>query len=413
MLINCPECNKQISNKALSCPNCGYPIRDKPVSRRKSHKRMRLPNGFGQISEIKNRNLRNPFRAMVTVGKDPYGKPVVKPLKPVSYFPTYNDAYAALVEYHKNPADLSPATTVEEIYERWLKRFKEEGGSTTAYTTAWRYCKSTYKMPIKEVRTHHIKYCMFEEKDMLVVRGGIPGSDEPQLAPPSAIPKIKFLWNKLFEYALEYDLVDRNYAISVKIPKNIAKEINSSVKHHISYSKDEMMRLWNNADIPGVDLILIQCYSGWRPNELFSIKISDVDLEGGFFSGGSKTDAGKDRLVPIHSGIRRFVERHIKRSKEMGSEYAFSAMTDSSKRTNYNQFKYTLENIKRELDLDENHKPHDGRKQFITMAKDAGVNEWAIKRVVGHSIRDLTEGVYTDRTPEWLKEEIEKIKIPV
>ncbi|SHO50614.1 zinc-ribbon domain-containing protein [Anaerocolumna xylanovorans] len=25
-LINCPECNKEISDKAASCPNCGYPI---------------------------------------------------------------------------------------------------------------------------------------------------------------------------------------------------------------------------------------------------------------------------------------------------------------------------------------------------------------------------------------------------
>ncbi len=26
-LINCPECNKQISNKAVSCPHCGFPMR--------------------------------------------------------------------------------------------------------------------------------------------------------------------------------------------------------------------------------------------------------------------------------------------------------------------------------------------------------------------------------------------------
>jgi TM2 domain-containing membrane protein YozV len=25
-LINCPECNKEISNRASSCPNCGCPI---------------------------------------------------------------------------------------------------------------------------------------------------------------------------------------------------------------------------------------------------------------------------------------------------------------------------------------------------------------------------------------------------
>jgi hypothetical protein len=36
-LVNCPECNKQISDKANACPNCGYPIQSisdniKPVS---------------------------------------------------------------------------------------------------------------------------------------------------------------------------------------------------------------------------------------------------------------------------------------------------------------------------------------------------------------------------------------------
>lgn len=51
-------------------------------------KHMRLPNGFGQISKIKNKKLRNPYRAMVTVGKTPEGKPIVKPLKPVAYFKT-------------------------------------------------------------------------------------------------------------------------------------------------------------------------------------------------------------------------------------------------------------------------------------------------------------------------------------
>jgi len=30
-LINCPECNKEISDKARSCPNCGYPISSKIV----------------------------------------------------------------------------------------------------------------------------------------------------------------------------------------------------------------------------------------------------------------------------------------------------------------------------------------------------------------------------------------------
>lgn len=28
MLIPCPECGKQISDKAVSCPGCGYPVEE-------------------------------------------------------------------------------------------------------------------------------------------------------------------------------------------------------------------------------------------------------------------------------------------------------------------------------------------------------------------------------------------------
>ncbi len=48
-------------------------------------------------------------------------------------------------------------------------------------------------------------------------------------------------------------------------------------------------------------MILIQCYSGWRPQELGLIELANVDLENGTFKGGIKTEAGEDRVVPIHS----------------------------------------------------------------------------------------------------------------
>ena len=43
-------------------------------------------------------------------------------------------------------------------------------------------------------------------------------------------------------------------------------------------------------------------------------------------------------------------------------------------------------------------------------AKKAGIDEYAIKYMVGHKISDITEKVYTQREFDWLKEEIEKIK---
>jgi hypothetical protein len=42
--------------------------------------------------------------------------------------------------------------------------------------------------------------------------------------------------------------------------------------------------------------------------------------------------------------------------------------------------------------------------------KKNNVDEYAIKYIVGHSINDITEKVYTKREVGWLKDEIEKIK---
>lgn len=33
-LITCPECGREISDKAVSCPGCGYPVQDNPVDER-------------------------------------------------------------------------------------------------------------------------------------------------------------------------------------------------------------------------------------------------------------------------------------------------------------------------------------------------------------------------------------------
>ena len=63
-----------------------------------------------------------------------------------------------------------------------------------------------------------------------------------------------------------------------------------------------------------------------------------------------------------------------------------------------------------DIQLNEKHRPHDPRKHFVTMAKKYNVDEYALKWLIGHSISDLTERVYTDRDIEWLREEIEKIK---
>ena len=412
MLLKCPECELQVSDKAAICPHCGYPMQSniKPKRQRsKSNKRRRLPNGFGQISEIKNRNLRNPFRAMVSVGKTPTGRPICKPLKPESYFPTYNDAYTALVEYNKNPYDLEPSITTKELYDKWSEEhFKKLKSRSGVYTTsaAWKYCSSVYDMRVMDIRARHIKGCM--DEGVAIVQG--------VEKKPSAIIKnnIKSLFNLMLDYALEYELVDRNYSRSFNLSDEVIKEVTTVKQGHIPFTDDEINLLWENVNHKRyIDVILIQCYSGWRPQELGLIELENVDLENWTFKGGVKTDSGIDRIVPIHSKIRPFVLQKYEEAKSIGSKYLLNHLdSDQKKRSNkltYNRYKHGFDKIKNELNLNPEHRPHDGRKHFVTVAKKAGVDEYAIKYIVGHKVTDITEKIYTERELIWLKDEIEKI----
>lgn len=83
-----------------------------------------------------------------------------------------------------------------------------------------------------------------------------------------------------------------------------------------------MALLWANVGkYPDIDLILIQCYSGWRPRELCYLRLDDVDLNARTFTGGLKTNAGKNRIVPIHPRIFDLVQARYQKSVELGSPY--------------------------------------------------------------------------------------------
>ena len=405
MLKVCEECGLQVSDKAIACPHCGFPIKPEILSKKtkyKANRRKRLPNGFGQISEIKNRNLRKPFRAMICVGKTETGHPISKPLKPISYFSTYNEAYAALVEYNKNPYDLNKEMTVQELYDQWSVDYLaslKSASSKCATKRAWKYCRAVYDMRVIDIRIRHIKGCM--EK-------GTISDDLPETPDPRTQNNIKTIFNLMFDYALEYELVDRNYSRSFTLSEELVKEIQSTKEGHIPFTSDEMTTLWNNVEnIIGVDMILIQCYSGWRPQELYKLKVSDVNVEDMSFVGGMKTEAGTNRKVPIHSKTQELVRKRYNQAIAMKSDFLF---TDNGKPFRYDMYHALFKQIKTDLNLDEHHRPHDGRTHFVTTAKKYHVDEYAIKYIVGHKINDLTEKTYTKRKFEWLRSEIEKIK---
>lgn len=415
-LIKCPECELQVSDKALSCPHCGFPMKDSGTagkqSRRKA-KHRRLPNGFGSITELKNRNLRKPFLARVCVGKNPVGRPILKSLKPDSYFETYNDAYAALVEYNRNPYDLAPDLTVKDLYEKWSDSYFQNisDSSTRTITSAWAYCSSIYNMRAKDVRARHIKGCM-EEGYRIETKGAKKG--EKVFASASTKSRIKSLFNLMMDYAEEYEIVDKNYARTFDLSEDIIKEKEENTKSHIIFTETELQTLWKAAGtIQFVDWILIQCYMGWRPQELATIRLDEINMEERYMQAGMKTEAGKQRIVPIHSKIYDLVKVNYDYAMSISSAYLFNdrGQTHSgSLKMTYDKYSYRFDKVMKTLRLNPEHRPHDPRMTFITRAKKAHVDQFALKAMVGHKIDDITESTYTVRDVEWLREDLEKMQ---
>lgn len=390
MLITCPECEGQVSSVATCCPHCGFPLTRQKKA--KKSKRMRLPNGFGRIVEIKGKNLRKPYRAMVTIGKDECGHPIGKILKPEGYFATYNEAYKALIEYHTSPYDFDNNVTLEEVYERWYEGYSKKVGSSRLkhIKSAWLYMSIFHQTKIQTIKQKMVRNIIEESYKI--------GKDGEKQYPPDSTKKvIKQILVEVMNYAVENEIIDKNYAKDVKV------ELSNEVQNpHESFTSEEINLITKLAKTNiTAQMILVQCYTGLRPNELCSIEVCKINMTDWFFICGSKTDAGRDRMIPIHVKIRDLIQEKYNYAISNGCEFLFN--TDHG-RILYQSYHEHFKEIFPE------HRPHDPRKHFVTIAKKVSMDEYAIKRIVGHKISDITEAVYTDRDIGWLHEELSKIR---
>lgn len=412
-LMICPECAGKVSDRADACPHCGYPmqVQKTPRKKPKPNRRRKLPNGFGSITEIKHTDLKNPFYARANCGKDMYNKPILKPLKPEAYFATYEDAMEALIRYNKGKVDLSKDMPVETLYRLWFAEYEQEVADVTARCakSAFSYCRSIYKKSVQSLKIVDIKNCI-ENGTAVETRG----KDKGELKKASAKTKVnmKSTLSMMLDYAKELEIVDRNCARECKLTKSTTKEAGKTKKQHFSFSAAERKTVWENRDRENVDLLLIACYSGWRPDELCQLKMRDVDLENDRIKGGSKTDAGIDRYVPIHPEIKALVAARYQQAQELGSDRLINVESRGNIRPiTYAIYTTRFHKIINDLDLDPGHRPHDTRDTFATVAKEADMDEYALKYMIGHSITDITEKIYTDRKPEWYLEQISKIVV--
>ena len=324
-------------------------------------------------------NRRRPYRVRVTTSWEHGG---VQRFKTIGYFATSKEAMVALAEYNKNPYSLDAATiTFAELFEKWsADKFDGVSHSTiNGYKAAYNHAKKIHDMRFVDIRADHM-------------RGILKNCERSH----GTKRKIKMLFNQLFKYAMEHDIVTKDYSSFISAGSN--EEISSRKP----FLKPEIKLLWENVErMDYIDTILIMIATGLRPGELVLLENANIDFEQEIMRGGIKTAAGKNRVIPIHPAIMPYVKARY----NPNNKYFLTERGDGL--SYYHYYHDIWQKIMEQLRL--KHKPHECRHTFASLADSADMNKVCIKRIMGHASKDITDRVYTHKDIKELKSEIRKI----
>lgn len=400
MLINCPECTGKVSDVALACPHCGFPIQTIKISTTKEktlkkantkprNKYKKLPNGFGSIQKLSG-NRRNPYAAYPPTEEFSLtGSPIRQ--KAIGYYDSWHRAFDALSDYNKlnekqkemfDSDRAKRQLTFSQVYEMYYKfKFRKEIEAGEKKSSMQQCIIAAFK---NSSALHDRIFSNIYTEDMQNV------VDACALK-YSSKEFIVTLFKQMSKYAMANNIIDKDYSMYVKIEEN-----DDDVKGE-PFTENDIAILWKHKDDCVVQKILIMIYTGFRIKAFETIK---TNLDEQYFLGGVKTKAGKDRIVPIHPGIKDFVK-----------EDTFVGFKAQNFRTTY--FYPKLKELGIEIAKNgEKHTPHDTRHTFSWLCDKYNVNDTTKHILMGHSmVGDVEKSVYTHRTIEDLSIEIRKIKI--
>lgn len=318
--------------------------------------------------------------------------------KCIGYYETRPEAMIALAEYNKNPFDIDKRnTTFKQVYdivfEQNISKMKKK--SKSAYISAYKKCAELENIRMIEMRKAHMQKIVDDHSDKS----------------KSTQNGLMILFNMMYKFCLENDIVEKNYAEFVTATSEKEK------KEKVPFSRNEIDLIWQNIDWsytpekikrqnvmynqPLMDSVLIMIYTGCRISELLAIKTEDVHLEERWMLvNGTKTKAAR-RIVPIHKKIMSLIE------KRMNGEYLFEA---EGKQISYNAYlKLFFSPMCEAFGL--NHTIHECRHSFASYTASSGMNKILAKKIIGHASQDITDDVYTHAFIEDLVREIDKLDI--
>lgn len=342
-------------------------------------KRVKLPNGFGSITKKNDSNRRSPW----TVRKTINGKQVQ-----IGRFATYEEAIAFLVDYNKNPHIYSPSQiTFNELYHLMAAERSPKLATSTAnnYKAAFKHCINIADKRFVNLRISDLQSVI---KDMSIKHIGYASQK-----------KVRQLLHHVYSYAVKYEFIPASADITRYIDLD---------KHKIKYPKSPFntrqlnrVKALINDEVLGkwAMCVVMMCYSGVRPSEFISILKQDVKLRQRYFIvRDSKTEAGRNRLVPISRKTLPYFEYWM-------STQGKTLIAINGDKLNYHKFRNLFDKVMTASKC--KHTPHECRHTCATWLDNKGANDVATKKILGHACQGITKSVYTHKGLAELKKAID------
>lgn len=350
------------------------------MPKRKRH--TKLPNGYGSISNL-GKGRRRPYAAYPPARIGPEGTRIRQ--KALGYCETYEEARELLTLYHKGialpdvPVVPKRGPTFAEVYEGYFRE-KYELSAKKLSAASRGSTQAAYRnvSPLYDRDFASITYA-----DLQAVLDACPLKH-------SSLELIVSLFKGMYRYAEKYEIADKDQSrhLEIRIPDDD--------EHGVPFTDADIARIWHHSADRTAQKLLVMIYSGYRISAFTGLVVRlEPDW---YFQGGVKTAAGKDRIVPIHSGIQRFIPGLIGKTGLDIKSGSFNREMRAYLPT---------------IGIQDDYTPHDCRHTFSMLCEKYGVPEADRKRLLGHSFgADITNGIYGHRTVEDLRASIEKIQIP-
>lgn len=341
---------------------------------------MRKPNGYGSIKKLSG-NRRRPYVFVVTHdGRQ----------KPIEYFCTQVEAEIYAADYnkiHHNHSLPGHKMTFAELYYRWLPAHIDDTSPVDSTICGYKNVFSHYQ-PLHAKIFTDLKYVDYQRIIDSMRRRGLSYS---------SVKKVRSLISLVSKYAAKLEAGNKNYAELLTLGKN------KPVRPHKIFSRQKINRLWTHADAPGVDTVLILMYTGMRCGEMLNLDKSNINLRQQYIRiTKSKTAAGI-RIIPIHHRILPLVQTRMTMPGQ-------TLVADAAGQP-YNYGRYsTIWSHVMSLIHASGHTTHDCRHTVATLLDNAGANENAKRRILGHADGDVTDSVYTHKGLRQLRKCIELLK---